>query len=225
LPWNSILSDTNPADDCLKVVTSIPPLPGLTSASNANGGTATQPAQLSVVPGGGMCSAAAGKTTAAAAQYQNQVCADATADGIPGQCDQLLGILAQESGGNQTIQSPAGAIGLMQLEPDTAAQYGVTACSGSTRANPSAACVAALDNPQTNIAGGVEYYASLYNQNNGNVTLATAGFNGGQGANAASATCPGQTKWECTSNGGYAQTRNYVTSVSSLASTIGADCT
>lgn len=68
-----------------------------------------------------------------------------------------------ESSGEQSAVSPTGAIGLMQLEPATAAGLGV---------DP--------HNPQQNIQGGVEYDAQLYKQY-GNWTQALEAYNEGPG--------------------------------------------
>ena len=68
-----------------------------------------------------------------------------------------------ESSGQQSAVSSTGAIGLMQLEPGTAAGLGV---------DP--------HNPQQNIQGGVEYDAQLYKKY-GNWTQALEAYNEGPG--------------------------------------------
>ena len=72
----------------------------------------------------------------------------------------------QESGLDQGVRSPVGAIGIMQLMPATAKDMGV---------------VNALS-PEDNINGGVRYLAMLLEQHSGNTTLATAAYNAGPGA-------------------------------------------
>jgi hypothetical protein len=75
-----------------------------------------------------------------------------------------LAIAQRESGLNPNAQSPAGAQGVMQLEPPTAAQYGVT--------NP-------FDAAQ-NISAGVHYLADLIGQF-GDLVKAVAAYNWGPG--------------------------------------------
>lgn len=75
-------------------------------------------------------------------------------------------IIHAESAFNPGAISRAGAQGLMQLMPATARRFGV--------ANP-------FDVGQ-NIRGGVEYLAWLLKRYNGNLTLAAAGYNAGEGA-------------------------------------------
>ena len=75
-------------------------------------------------------------------------------------------VIHAESSFNPTAVSRTGAMGLMQLMPGTAARFGV--------AN-------AFD-PQENIRGGVTYLRFLLDKFNGDVRLAAAGYNAGEGA-------------------------------------------
>jgi soluble lytic murein transglycosylase-like protein len=95
-------------------------------------------------------------------------------------------VIREESGGNPTARSSAGALGLMQLMPSTAAMLGVT--------DPF--------NPQQNLTGGVKYLASLLKRFHGNVALALAAYNAGPGAVLDFGGIPP-----------YPETRNYVKSI------------
>lgn len=75
-------------------------------------------------------------------------------------------IIHAESAFNPTALSRAGAQGLMQLMPATARRFGVTD---------------AYDSGQ-NIRGGVKYLSWLLRRFNGDLTLAAAGYNAGEGA-------------------------------------------
>lgn len=75
----------------------------------------------------------------------------------------LVAAVAQtESGGNQEAVSSAGAIGVMQLMPDTAASLGV---------NPY--------DKQQNIEGGAKYLKQMLDTFNGDVSKAVAAYNAG----------------------------------------------
>lgn len=75
-------------------------------------------------------------------------------------------IIHAESSFNPNALSRVGAQGLMQLMPATARRFGVTN---------------AFDASQ-NIRGGVQYLAWLLKRYNGDLTLAAAGYNAGEGA-------------------------------------------
>lgn len=75
----------------------------------------------------------------------------------------LAAAIAQtESGGNQEAVSPAGAVGVMQLMPETAAGLGV---------NPY--------DKQQNIDGGVKYIRQMMDTFGGDVQKAIAAYNAG----------------------------------------------
>jgi soluble lytic murein transglycosylase-like protein len=75
-------------------------------------------------------------------------------------------VMNQESRFNAGATSPAGASGLMQLMPATAARYGV----------------ANIYDPAQNIMGGTHYLSDLLRLFGGRVDLALAGYNAGEGA-------------------------------------------
>ena len=75
----------------------------------------------------------------------------------------LLSAIAEvESGGNQDETSSAGAVGVMQLMPDTAASLGV---------NPY--------DKQQNVEGGAKYLRQMLDTFGGDVTKAVAAYNAG----------------------------------------------
>jgi soluble lytic murein transglycosylase-like protein len=78
----------------------------------------------------------------------------------------LYAIMHQESTFKPRAISPKGARGLMQLMPGTASRFGVTN----------------VFDPRQNIEGGARYMRFLLDLFNGDVPLALAGYNAGEGA-------------------------------------------
>lgn len=94
-----------------------------------------------------------------------------------------LAIVRAESNFNADARSPKNAQGLMQLIPETAARFGVRD---------------AFD-PEQNVRGGLAYLRWLLNRFDGDVALASAAYNAGEGAVARHGGVPP-----------YAETREYV---------------
>jgi soluble lytic murein transglycosylase-like protein len=102
----------------------------------------------------------------------------------------LNAVITAESGYNPQARSPKGAMGLMQLMPDTASRYGVT--------DPY--------DPAQNIWAGARYLRDLLTRFDNNLPLVLAAYNAGENAVA--------------KNGNaippYPETRNYVPRVMSF---------
>jgi hypothetical protein len=75
-------------------------------------------------------------------------------------------VIETESGWNPTARSHKGALGLMQLIPTTAVRFGVNDAFS----------------PQQNVDAGVRYLKTLLERYNGNLDLALAAYNAGEGA-------------------------------------------
>jgi len=78
----------------------------------------------------------------------------------------LHAVITVESAYNARAKSPKGATGLMQLMPDTAKRFGVTD----------------LLNPLQNLQAGARYLRTLLALFSGNLELAIAAYNAGEGA-------------------------------------------
>jgi hypothetical protein len=75
-------------------------------------------------------------------------------------------VIETESNWNATAKSRKGALGLMQLIPTTAVRFGVNDAFS----------------PQQNVDAGVRYLKTLLDRYNGNLDLALAAYNAGEGA-------------------------------------------
>jgi soluble lytic murein transglycosylase-like protein len=87
----------------------------------------------------------------------------------------LQAMIATESGFNPQAVSPKGAIGLMQLIPPTAARYGVKDDKYSLAEEK-------LTDPEINIRAGSRYLNYLIKLFPGQIELAIAAYNAGEGA-------------------------------------------
>jgi hypothetical protein len=87
----------------------------------------------------------------------------------------LQALIAAESGFNITAISPKGALGLMQLIPETAARYGVQGDRRTTQQQK-------LFDPSINIHAGSRYLRDLLTMFKGQLDLALAAYNAGEGA-------------------------------------------
>lgn len=87
----------------------------------------------------------------------------------------LQALIATESGFDADAVSPKGAVGLMQIMPATAQRYGVNADPKNTLAQK-------LTDPRTNIRAGSRYLRDLIRLFPGQIELALAAYNAGEGA-------------------------------------------
>jgi soluble lytic murein transglycosylase-like protein len=133
------------------------------SFDTASGGSTPRPVQ---VP-----SAAASKLIAffeispSYKQVQHHLRAASKANDID--YELLKALIATESGFDAKAVSPKGAMGLMQVMPETAQRYGITG---------------KLFDPATNIKAGTKYLRYLIDLFPGRLDLALAAYNAGEGA-------------------------------------------
>lgn len=111
----------------------------------------------------------------------------------------LQAVIATESGFNAKAVSPRGAIGLMQLIPPTAARYGVKDDKDSLAEEK-------LTDPKINIQAGSSYLHYLIKLFPGELELAIAAYNAGEGA----------VKRAGNKIPNYPETQNYVKTVMAL---------
>lgn len=87
----------------------------------------------------------------------------------------LQALIATESGFDTHAVSPKGAVGLMQLIPPTAERYGV-------KADRNLPVAKKLTDPKINIRAGSSYLSDLISMFPGQLELALAAYNAGEGA-------------------------------------------
>lgn len=104
------------------------------------------------------------RSDASPGRYASQIEAAASANNIDPAL--LRAVISVESGYNPSAVSPAGAVGLMQLMPNTAKRYRVK--------NPR--------DPGQNIHGGAKYLRDLLNRFNNDLHLVLAAYNAGEEA-------------------------------------------
>jgi soluble lytic murein transglycosylase-like protein len=121
--------------------------------------------------------------------YDDLISEHAQLNGV--RTDLVRAVVQVESAFNPNARSPKGALGLMQLMPSTAQQYGVT--------NPY--------NPIENVRAGVQYLRGLLERFENNEELALAAYNAGPRAvDKYGNTVPP-----------YRETRNYVAQINKMA--------
>ena len=121
--------------------------------------------------------------------YDDLISEQSRSNGV--RADLVRAVMQVESGFNPYARSPKGAMGLMQLMPATAKQYGVK--------NPF--------NPAENVRAGVAYLRELLDRYDNKEELALAAYNAGPGA----VDKHGQTVPP------YRETRSYVAQISKMS--------
>jgi soluble lytic murein transglycosylase-like protein len=163
----------------------------------ANGGSPSPSATTSTSFGDQLAQASGTQTATTATTtgagsgsvpYQSQIEAAAAKYGIDPAV--LKGLIKQESGFNPNAGSPAGAQGLTQLMPGTAASLGVSN----------------VHDPAQSIDGGAHYLKMQLDRFGGDYSKALAAYNAGPGAVQRYGGIPP-----------YAETRNYVKNVLAFA--------
>lgn len=87
----------------------------------------------------------------------------------------LQAVISTESGFDPAAVSPKGAVGLMQVMPDTAKRFGLVA-------DKKVSLETKLFDPKVNIGVGTRYLQVLLQQFGGQVHLALAAYNAGEGS-------------------------------------------
>lgn len=119
--------------------------------------------------------------------------------------DLVLAVMNQESGGDPQAESPAGALGLMQLMPPTYAEMVGENPFTADRLDP-----VVIQDARSNVQAGIRYLAQALEAQNGSLYWALASYNAGIGA-----------VWSWRSSGfsavpargGYEETANYAPAI------------
>ena len=131
--------------------------------SNVRPGTSSKTVSYAVPKADGIRTTRAAATTRARA-YDDLITEHSRTNGV--RADLVRAVMQVESGFNPSARSPKGAMGLMQLMPAIAKQYGVRNAF----------------NPAENVRAGVAYLRQLLDRYNDNEELALAAYNAGPGA-------------------------------------------
>jgi soluble lytic murein transglycosylase len=129
----------------------------------------------------------------------------ASAEGL--EPELILAMISVESKGRKKAVSPKGAVGLMQIMPDTAKEVAL-------KNGMPAPSKTDLFNPDTNIRLGVSYFASLLKRYNNDLTLALAAYNAGPGTvHEWRSKHPDLSSGELRAKAFFSETKAYVTTV------------
>jgi soluble lytic murein transglycosylase-like protein len=132
--------------------------------SNKRAGSATAELASYTVPKAQGVRATRAAVEVRARAYDDIISEHSKTHGV--RADLVRAVMQVESGFNPLARSPKGAMGLMQLMPSTARQFGVR--------NPF--------NPVENVRAGVQYLRELLDRYDNNEELALAAYNAGPGA-------------------------------------------
>jgi soluble lytic murein transglycosylase-like protein len=131
--------------------------------SNRRSAASTEVASYAVTKADGL-RATRSVASERARAYDDLISEHSRTNGV--RADLVRAVVQVESGFNPNARSPKGAMGLMQLMPATAKQYGVTNAF----------------NPAENVRAGVAYLRGLLDRYQNNEELALAAYNAGPGA-------------------------------------------
>jgi hypothetical protein len=130
-------------------------------ASGATAATPSSAAKNTGTPSGNLLTAKNGLTSTRLEELVQTTAARHNVDPAL-----VRAVIQTESGGNPAAVSSKGAMGLMQLMPETALELGVKN----------------VFNPQDNLEAGVKYLRTLLERYNGDLDKALAAYNAGAGA-------------------------------------------